>query len=58
METLALQRKILQKELERLPREKVIGGRVVLSKEKKFTSGSFRLYTPDVLFETMANLKG
>ena len=50
--------KILQRELDRLPREKVIGGRVLLSKEKKFTSGSFRLYTPDVLFETMANLKG
>ncbi len=50
--------KILQKELERLPREKVIGGRVVKSKEKTFTSGSFRFYTPDVLFETMANLKG
>jgi hypothetical protein len=49
--------KLLQRELERLPREKVIGGRVVLSREKKFMSGSFRLYTPDVLFEAMQNLK-
>ena len=50
--------KLLQKELERLPLEKVIGGRVVMSGEKKFMSGSFRVYTPDVLFEEMQNLKG
>ena len=50
--------RLLQRELERLPREKVIGGRIVFSGEKQFMSGSFRLYTPDVLFEAMQNLKG
>ena len=49
--------KLLKRELERLPRKSTIGGRVVLSREKKFMSGSFRLYTPDVLTETMQNLK-
>ena len=48
--------KLLERELERLPRENTIGGRVVLSREKKFMSGSFRLYTPDVLTETIQNL--
>lgn len=48
--------KLLQRELERLPREKVIGGRVVPSREKKFMSGSFRLYTPDVPLVALQNL--
>ncbi len=50
--------KNLMKEIEKLPAQKVIGGRIVFSGDKKFISGSFRLYTPDVLRETLANLKG
>lgn len=50
--------RLLQRDLDKLPRQKVVAGRVLQSREKKFMSGSFRLYSPDVLFETMKNLKG
>jgi hypothetical protein len=41
--------KLLEKFLFDLPRRKLVAGRVVHSGNKKFISGSFRIYTPDVL---------
>ena len=50
--------RLLQIDLDKLSRQKMVAGRVLQSKEKQFMSGSFRLYTPDILIETMQNLEG
>lgn len=43
--------KKLEEHLRYLPKEKLVAGRVMESGDKKFISGSFRIYTPDVLQE-------
>lgn len=44
-----INRKLLEQHLGELPRENLVAGRIVKSREKTFISGSFRIYTPDVL---------
>jgi hypothetical protein len=39
----------LKEALRNAPREKFVGGRIVNSKEKQFISGSFRVYSKDVI---------
>lgn len=49
--------RLLKEKLAELPRKRLAAGRIVTSGEEKFLSGSFRLYSPDVLREVMVSLK-
>jgi len=49
--------RLLKEKLAELPRMRLVAGRIVTSGKEKFLSGSFRIYSPDVLREVMVNLK-
>ena len=48
----------LQRELAKLPPSNVVAGRIIERDGSQFPSGSFRVFSPDVLNEVLQNLEG